>query len=600
MKRKILLLALPMLMAITGCGGNSNLSEVSSSQPVVQESSSSEQIKYTVRFDGTSLSNLTVNAGDSISKPSDPQKDGYIFGGWYLDSSYQNEAQFPLKITSDTVVYARFNSYKDAFKKAREKTIGKDVAGYEFDYETTATATVATKAIQGNMVGNTKYSATGDVRFYDEHVNSGILFNDGTVTQTRTGTSLAKASFDENNQLVNYSVTDVPETYNFDSSNYAKALFEMDDESLKNVKKTNNPNEYLLETSFTASKAISIIGNHLNSPIVEKLIGELPETDVQTGMLVTFSNGCIQTYKYIMNINVSKVSFNLTYSLRFKNVGKTPTITPKAIVNAAVTNTEITKMTNEVKAVINSYKEKGHSSYAFKAKTGVDHGITSSEINSTFSGNTMRKRTASDVFFWTEVECDSDYKNADLYKEQGIVDYKYKRTKLNTGEVYEFKKGKLLYDDGTAVTERADDDYYLLDVLDSISSFSFVSKVVNETMVTYNFGLNNTSIGDVMTWMNQSLRLNPYETATYTPMIFGSFNSSSINVKKGNLVVTIDNGELNKIELSSNGKYETQFASSVDFTEIKQTSYDLSLTLTPNSDGETFEPAATAAAAKKL
>ena len=65
---------------------------------------------YTVTFkDGEStLSTVTVNSGEKVTKPADPTKTGYTFNGWYADATFTAVFDFDQAITANTTVYAKF------------------------------------------------------------------------------------------------------------------------------------------------------------------------------------------------------------------------------------------------------------------------------------------------------------------------------------------------------------------------------------------------------------------------------------------------------------------------------------------------------------
>jgi len=73
-----------------------------------------EITKYTVTFnsnDGSTVSPITnVNHGTSVSKPtSDPTKTGYTFDKWCTDSGLTAAASFPITVTANVYLYARWN-----------------------------------------------------------------------------------------------------------------------------------------------------------------------------------------------------------------------------------------------------------------------------------------------------------------------------------------------------------------------------------------------------------------------------------------------------------------------------------------------------------
>ncbi len=70
------------------------------------------KVDYTVTFDtdgGSSVAAQTVQNGRKANKPDDPQKDGYVFLGWYKDNTYADKYDFEnTAVVSSITVYARF------------------------------------------------------------------------------------------------------------------------------------------------------------------------------------------------------------------------------------------------------------------------------------------------------------------------------------------------------------------------------------------------------------------------------------------------------------------------------------------------------------
>lgn len=587
MKRTlILILLLAMAFSIlSSCKEATSSDETNSSN----ETTSSET--YKVSFSETNMSPQSVQKGSSFNQPADPTKANHIFGGWYTDSNFSNKATFPFPVNGDTTLYAKFYDYPTAFQMAREETIGSSIPGFEYDYTLTATAAYSALSLSGNTSGNAKYSSTGDVSFYDAHTNSGILFYDGSEYQIRRGNSLQKISLNEKDLLRDYSVEEVDNSYRFDSSSFAKALFEYDEFKLKSIQATSVANEYKLNTTFNASAGIAMASKILNSAAVKKLIEDIPENNVDTGMYVTFSNGEVKTYRYEMKINVTSIQFNLVYQLSFKNVGKTSSISPRVFSGLSLTDSEIATSMAEITPYLNTFITKEHSGYDYNVKTGVEFPSKNS-IDATFQGSALRKIDNGTVYFHNDIEIDSDLKNEDLYKAAGISDVHVKRTRLSNGEVWLIEK-KLLKDNTTQINpyvENQTDSRYLFDIFGQLQHFTFVQKVIKGDTTTYSIGIAKSDIAAVLTWLNTELDLDPLGSATAKAQVFGKFNASSVLPDEAELIVEIKNGVLNSISFTSDGEFTTSFENSRDFTQASSANYSLSYSINVNSKGDTFEP----------
>ncbi|WP_024866211.1 class B sortase [Butyrivibrio sp. FCS014] len=88
-----------------------------------------QDVYYTVTFDdGTNKNAVKVKAGEKVSKPSDPTKEGYVFKGWYLrgtlgstttsvTSTTASLYNFDNAITKDITLVAGWSSVKDEENK---------------------------------------------------------------------------------------------------------------------------------------------------------------------------------------------------------------------------------------------------------------------------------------------------------------------------------------------------------------------------------------------------------------------------------------------------------------------------------------------------
>lgn len=82
--------------------------------------SSCAKEEYTVNFDsngGTIVSPITFTEGSTILMPTDPTKEGYTFGGWYVEEDLTDTYSFKSTPTSDFTLYAKWtvNRYTITF-----------------------------------------------------------------------------------------------------------------------------------------------------------------------------------------------------------------------------------------------------------------------------------------------------------------------------------------------------------------------------------------------------------------------------------------------------------------------------------------------------
>lgn len=92
----------------SGSSGDSGGSGGSGGSSVIQE--------YTVTFetgDGSAVEKQTVESGDSVSRPEDPEMEGFVFGGWYADSDLTVPYDFGSKVTESITLYAKWTEEQE-------------------------------------------------------------------------------------------------------------------------------------------------------------------------------------------------------------------------------------------------------------------------------------------------------------------------------------------------------------------------------------------------------------------------------------------------------------------------------------------------------
>lgn len=160
--------------------GGDNSSNINSEQTVTT---------YTVTFEtngGNSIAPITVEEGSVLSKPTDPQKAGSKFVGWYTDSTFKTPFYFDAasaKITQDVTLYARWE-------------VAAEVAEYVIDFNTNvegltydSVETVNNKVFAGMLPVPVRvgYTFAGwAISMYDDAAKVSYMFQDGMTIAEHT------------------------------------------------------------------------------------------------------------------------------------------------------------------------------------------------------------------------------------------------------------------------------------------------------------------------------------------------------------------------------------------------------------------------------
>ena len=184
---------------------------------------------YTVTFEtsgGSAVDPVTVDAGSTVTKPADPTKSGYTFGGWYKDSTLQTPWDFANgTVTADTTLYAKWTANPPA-------------PSYDDSDPTYAVSTPA--AENGSVTVSPRNASAGSTVTITVKPDSGYVLETISVTD-RNGNDLkltdrgngkytftmpgsrveAKVTFMEDNSVLNF-FYDVPNgAYYYDAVKWA-------------------------------------------------------------------------------------------------------------------------------------------------------------------------------------------------------------------------------------------------------------------------------------------------------------------------------------------------------------------------------------------
>ncbi len=145
-------------------------------------------LRFTISFysnGGTKVDNQFVEYNQKALEPLVPRRNGYIFDGWYIDTSFNEVYNFDEVITKDFTLYAKWNaiSYRVVFKSNGENVTGTmDEQVFNYDIE---------QNLSANGFAKTGYTFDG------WNTN-----NDGTGTKYLDKALVSNLS-DENDAIVN-------------------------------------------------------------------------------------------------------------------------------------------------------------------------------------------------------------------------------------------------------------------------------------------------------------------------------------------------------------------------------------------------------------
>lgn len=166
-----------------------------------EEDAEETTVKYTVKFDsaeGSKVASKTVEKGNTIAKPSDPTRNGYVFIGWYNGNQ---KFDFKTKITSNITLTAKW--------KKVETTTEPEKATYTVTFDTAGGSSIASKqATEGETVTKPSNPTRDGYTFIGWYYNN-AQYNFSTVI-TSNITLTAKW---EKNSVISYKIEEIAESY---------------------------------------------------------------------------------------------------------------------------------------------------------------------------------------------------------------------------------------------------------------------------------------------------------------------------------------------------------------------------------------------------
>ncbi|AIO19430.1 Listeria-Bacteroides repeat domain [Candidatus Izimaplasma bacterium HR1] len=557
---KKMFLALMLIVLLTACGGTTDTPPV--------DDNINDTKTYSVRFNtngGTIISDLNVSENSNVNAPSDPTKNGVAFVGWFLDSEFNTSATWPMAITEEVTVYAKWMANADLFFDARTNTV--DASEFEYDYN--LSVDIALGGIGGPSAvieGNVKYDSESTIPYYRYEELSGLILFDGIRHSFLKDNSLTTISYDTENKLTGFDSETVLSEFDFEYSVFAKVLFEYTETQISDII-YHSGSKYEIEFNGGASNIMDTVLAIIGNPLITEFIG-IPENETDFAAYVNIEDGFIKSYEYDFEVESLASTLTFHYDLTFLEVGSNVTINIPSFDGLSMSSSEISETTTSINTILNNYLNQEYSEYDYNVQTHVDY-PSSLSIDSTTQGRTMRMVSGSDVYFWNRVEVDSDYKNDNLY-DGDIVDYERYRVMYLNGDVYEVEDGFFsnTYNLISAYDNYSVDEYYLFlpSFLVDSANISLIQESVDGDETTYSIVLNSTSVLELLEFIDDSVRID------FTGVNeFEIYNiESGFEVTYTSFTIKADSNGLVSIEMNIDGIYigsytDTTFNGELEF-----------------------------------
>lgn len=481
---------------------------------------------------------------------------------------------------------------REYFLEAREKTV--NGPGWTYDDRLSITTTIGalgfeTSGPSGTRTGTTRYSTSGDVGFYQNFESSGALLFDGQTHAIRRGTTLETIKQNEDGEVTSYETEQVDADYKYDTSTYAKAIFEYEDSDIKEVTAV-SINRYEITTGWNASQIISTLLNNLNNPIVEQIIENIPETQSDVHFYVTFTDdGYIDTFEYDFTVSVEVLGNDQTlefnYSMDFTGYTAQDIEVP-SFDGVLLTEEQVANAVEGINDAADSYRSLTNSAYTFELNTTIDYGWVF-HPNTTVQGSTKRQVYGGQVYFLNDLKVDiNNYDSGEGYEriigktsdgsswvgeEKGIISKHYEFTEFDTDTTL--------------------DEFYLLPSDDFIATGSFKTgqtETVNG-VTTVTFGLSDEGVVTLMEFIDESVRTDITLENEWSIWTNEGTEWTVSDLEDSNISISYDSTGIVSLDIEITGNIDTEIDDNSG-----ETSFEITLAIETTDDGEGYEAPADA------
>lgn len=587
MKAKALLLALAATL-LTGCGGTP---EGGGSQGSGESGGGEVETKTVSSIAVTTNPNkLTYTEGDSF----DPT--GMVVEATYSDGSKENVTNYSVpnqaltvsttsitislggKTTSVQITVNPKATPKEIFVRAKNKTYENNVYEYTYSAQAKIKFKDALEWSPAKLSGTIQYDASAAYTQYmhKKEVTGALVFDYTTYTYNQ-GLSMITVNANEKKDFSIVNKETLPNNYEFETNSIGYILKALEDNDNLKVTKSGDQYNLDLKTSFAQDSLLKVL-NYVDS---RKIVDTLSDyTTDKWGVGFTYNcyaklnaaETSVSTFHFDASVSIKDtVEIGFEFEQNFTKVGSGVKISLPEFENTFTTTEKIGGELATINSALNAAKK---NYYDYKLKTGVDHGVSKTNIlglavNSTSAGYARREIVGNEVYFHNRLEVDSDYKNKDQLGDL-VKDYERYRAKLNNTnkDVYDVEDGilKNTYTLMENYNNDAIDDYYMM--INSAWLTTDAVKILRKTtnsknVTTYKLGIGSDTIKEILEYYNKSIRIDP--TGVTPVKVYNIVNS--FEAKKAEFEIVLDaDGKMTDINVDLKGFYVCETSKQVKFT----------------------------------
>lgn len=203
-KKKILVGLTSMATAFLAIASVSTLTSCSNNDG--GGTTENEKQTYTITFvtnGGSAVASITTDSDGKATKPTDPTKEGYTFGGWYTDANLTKAADFSKAFTADTTLYAKWTEVTtpDPVDESYTLTMVLNYEGAENKTETITKDTLGVYTVSETILTSVTYDYHTLVGWYTDEACT-VAF-EGYITADTTIYAKWEAKTEEVNYIIN-------------------------------------------------------------------------------------------------------------------------------------------------------------------------------------------------------------------------------------------------------------------------------------------------------------------------------------------------------------------------------------------------------------